>query len=67
MLEQQPLVPFLMTSKEVARRLRCKPATVQRYARSGALRGRKVGRAYLFSPQDVEAFLAKGASATSAI
>ena len=48
-----------MTTREVAKRLRCKPATVQRYARAGLLTGRKVGRSYLFAPQDVEAFLAR--------
>jgi excisionase family DNA binding protein len=51
-------LPLYLTAKEVAKRLRCKPATVQRYAREGLLRGHKVGRGYLFTPQDVEAFLA---------
>jgi excisionase family DNA binding protein len=54
----QPHAPY-MTTREVAKCLRCKPATVQRYARAGLLPGRKVGRSYLFAPRDVEAFLAR--------
>lgn len=50
--------PTYLTAREVAKRLRCKPATVQRYARQGLLRARKVGRLYLFAVADLEAFLA---------
>jgi excisionase family DNA binding protein len=58
MTEIPSTYPTYMTAKEVARRLRCTPATIQRYARDGLLRARKVGRSYLFARHDVEAFLA---------
>lgn len=47
----------MLTTKEVARRLRVTPPTVQQYIRAGQLRASKVGRAYLVSQADLGDFV----------
>ncbi|MDB5098875.1 MAG: Helix-turn-helix domain [Cyanobacteria bacterium RYN_339] len=48
-----------LTSKEVAKILRCKPETVQGYIRSGALAGTKIGRAWLTTRVAIADFLVR--------
>ena len=48
-------VPEMMTVKEVAAALRLSDQTIWRYVKEGKLGGRKVGRQYLISVEDVEA------------
>lgn len=52
-----PLAP-LLTTKEVAKRLRLKEPTVQKLCREGRLAASKVGRQYLVAPADLQAYLA---------
>ena len=49
-----------LTAEEVAPRLRITPPEVRRLARTGALRGMKPGRRWLFDPADVDAYLEAG-------
>lgn len=48
-------MPDMMTVKEVADALRLSNQTVWRYVKEGKLGGRKVGRQYLISAEDVQA------------
>lgn len=54
------LPPTYYTTREVARRLRVKPETVQEYIRTGYLRGTKPGRCWLISPDDLAEFVRRG-------
>ena len=47
----------LLTPEEVAERLQVSRLTVMAYLRSGALRGRKVGRLWRVSEEDLRAFV----------
>lgn len=47
----------LLTSREVADRLREHPRTVLRRLRSSELRGHKIGRQWLISEDDLQRFL----------
>lgn len=66
--KQQPPAPpppprtvhDLLTALEVAGRLRVDVATVRRWTRTGELRGYRVGSAYRYSEQQLEAFLEAG-------
>lgn len=49
-----------MTAEKVASVLKVKPYTVRDLAKSGALRGMKPGRRWLFDPADVTAYLEAG-------
>ncbi len=52
----------LLTTSEVAARLRVHPRTVAAYARKGDLRGIPVGNALRFDADEVEAFLRRDVS-----
>ncbi len=52
----------LLTTAEVAARLRVHPRTVAAYARKGDLRGIPVGNALRFDADEVEAFLRRDAA-----
>lgn len=49
-----------LETAEVAMQLRVQPETVCRWAASDALRGFKVGRRWLFTQEDVDAFVESG-------
>ena len=49
--------PIMLTSKEVARRLRVEVSTVQRFVRDGLLHASKIGRSYLVEEADLKAFI----------
>lgn len=51
------MLPETYTPEEVAAALRCKPATIRAYARTGLLRGVKMGNLWRFSRRAVEDFL----------
>jgi excisionase family DNA binding protein len=51
------LIPDLLTVSELAPRLRMKPAKLRALANRGELVFYRIGRAMLFSPADVDAFL----------
>jgi excisionase family DNA binding protein len=46
-----------LTPDEVASQLKCSVAAVQKWARSGELRGCRAGNLWRFKPEDVNAFL----------
>lgn len=46
-----------LTAEQVAAALYVKPATVSRWAAAGKLRGSKVGMRWLFTQDDVDAFV----------
>jgi excisionase family DNA binding protein len=48
------------TTEEVAGLLKVTPTTVQRWVSEGRLRGTKVGKRWLVTPQDLEAFVKTG-------
>jgi len=50
----------LLTVEQVAAQLNASPYTVRGYAKSGALRGSKPGKRWLFEQADVDAFLEAG-------
>ena len=50
----------LMTVEQVAAKTSARPYTVRAWAKSGALRGMKPGKRWLFDPADVDAFLEAG-------
>ena len=50
-------VPHLMSAKEVAERIRVKPSTVANLRRNGKLQGVLIGKAFMFDPADVLAFI----------
>ena len=47
----------LLTTKEVAKRLRLKVETVQHYIRTGQLQAAKIGRSYLMASGDLDEFI----------
>ena len=53
----------LMTSKEVAKVLRVTKKTLYRWRCSGRLEGVKVGRQYLYKPDDVKRIAEGGTAA----
>ena len=50
----------LLTVEQVASQLNASSYTVRGYAKSGALRGSKPGKRWLFEQADVDAFLEAG-------
>ena len=51
----------MLTAQELAQRFHVSLATVRRLAKSGQLRGRKIGRQWRFDPVVVEKWLSKEA------
>ncbi len=54
----------LLSTEEASAYLRLNPKRVQALARSGKLPGRRIGRKWLFSRNDLDALLSGGESAT---
>lgn len=50
-------IPTFLTCADVAKMLRRKAETIQQYAREGKLVGRKIGRSWLFTHDDVQRFV----------
>lgn len=55
----------LLTTDEVAGRLRMKPATVRRMAERGEIRHTRIGRKYLISPDELSRLLDPDARTTA--
>lgn len=56
-MNEFPATPQFYTTREVAKRLRVTPETVQTYLRSGLMRGTKPGRSWLVSAEALAEFL----------
>lgn len=56
----------LLTTDEVAKQLRTDAYSVREWIRAGALRAAKVGRRYLVTQEDVDAFVEARATTTRA-
>ena len=52
----------LLTTEEIAARLRVSDATVRRWCRNGELKAQRAGRQYRITENDLKAFLNKDAS-----
>ncbi len=53
------MIPELITVSELAERLRSRPAKIRALANRGELAFYRHGRAMLFSPEDVAAYLSR--------
>jgi excisionase family DNA binding protein len=54
------MLPIMITSEELASRLRISKATVRRWAREDRLPSVRIGRRLLFHPRTVELALGEG-------